>query len=79
LNQKFDALAEQFRFRCTIHKVKISHPLQRCRSLRHCPLDPEPIGVVPAPSCRPMEVAAGTVAAALARRLSAMNAGQRAG
>lgn len=39
ISQKFDAVREQFRYRCTIHRVKVDDPFSHCRSLRNCPLD----------------------------------------
>jgi hypothetical protein len=39
--QKFDQVRQQFRYRCTIHRVKVADPFSQCKSLRACPLDCE--------------------------------------
>lgn len=39
--QRFDAARDDFRYRCTIHKVKVADPFRQCRALRSCPLDRE--------------------------------------
>jgi hypothetical protein len=41
ISQKFDAVRQQFRYRCTIHRVKVADPFCNCKSLRSCPLDVE--------------------------------------
>jgi len=39
ISQKFDQVRQEFRYRCTVHRVKVQDPFAQCRSLRNCPLD----------------------------------------
>ena len=41
ISQKFDQVKQQFRYRCTIHRVKVADPFVQCKALRNCPLDVE--------------------------------------
>jgi hypothetical protein len=41
ISQKFDQVRTEFRYRCTIHRVKVLDPFSQCKSLRGCPLDTE--------------------------------------
>lgn len=39
ISQKFDQVRQAFRYRCTVHRVKVLDPFTQCKSLRNCPLD----------------------------------------
>jgi len=39
ITQKFDQVKQEFRYRCTIHRVKVADPFTQCKCLRNCPLD----------------------------------------
>lgn len=39
--QKFNPNTQEFRYRCTVHRVKVLEPFTQCKSLRNCPLDQE--------------------------------------
>jgi len=41
VSQKFDQVRQQFRYRCTVHRVKVLDPFTQCKCLRNCPLDKE--------------------------------------
>jgi hypothetical protein len=41
LSQKLDQVRQEFRYRCTIHRVKVLDPFTQCKTLRACPLDRE--------------------------------------
>ncbi len=41
VSQKFDQVRQEFRYRCTINKVKVANPFTQCKALRTCPLDTE--------------------------------------
>ena len=43
ISQKFDAVRQEFRYRCTIHRVKVLDPFCQCKTLRACPLDREEV------------------------------------
>jgi hypothetical protein len=43
ISQKFDQGGQEFRYRCTVHRVKVLEPFSQCKSLRACPLDNEEI------------------------------------
>lgn len=81
VSQRYDAKKDQYRYRCTIHRVKISEPLQLCKSLRNCPLDKEDvIFVAPPSSSGPLiKIGSGTVAAAVARRIANADNVERVG
>ena len=43
ISQRFDVAQGEFRYRCTVHRVKVENPFCQCRALRSCPLDREEI------------------------------------